>query len=346
MHSKFETAAIIGNFNYQHRSPAWMRVLNEKNMLASRIDEPLSQQNAKKIWFRAQERFLYGPNFFYEKTKTRHKICQLNADLNIFHKSLAFNQDVIRIIKKRSSSINIIYNNDNICGPLKDKAYWRRLKSAVPEFDLILAYRHSCVENYNKMGAKDVFLLQSYYLPWLHYRKGNTNKEFDVVFLGHYENDGRGEILDNLSSKLDGKLIVKGVDWQKYKPKAAWSNADQSPVIMSEYAETIRGSKIALAFFSLLNKDDYTRRVFEIPACGALLMAPRTETLKSLYEEDVEAVYFSDQDELVDKVNFYIKNDQARSKIASNGHDRCLNSGYDIYSRMNEWLEYLKRTSR
>ena len=45
------------------------------------------------------------------------------------------------------------------------------------------------------------------------------------------------------------------------------------------------------------------------------------------------------KDELKDKIQFYLKNDSAREKIANNGYERCRKSGYDIYSRMKQWYD-------
>jgi spore maturation protein CgeB len=57
-----------------------------------------------------------------------------------------------------------------------------------------------------------------------------------------------------------------------------------------------------------------------------------------LYAEDKEAVYYSDADELIDKARYYLNHDAARQRIAEAGLKRCQASGYDIYSRMREWL--------
>jgi spore maturation protein CgeB len=68
------------------------------------------------------------------------------------------------------------------------------------------------------------------------------------------------------------------------------------------------------------------------------MLSQRTETMRSLYTEDKEAIYYDSAEELVDKARFYLANDTEREKIAKAGHKRCIESGYDIYSRMREWL--------
>ena len=103
--------------------------------------------------------------------------------------------------------------------------------------------------------------------------------------------------------------------------------------------KALNGSKIALVFFSTWNKDTFTRRVFEIPVCGTLMLSQRTDTMQTLYQEDKEAVYYSTPEELADKARYYLENDTVRAKIVEASRQRCVDSGYDIYSRMQAWLK-------
>jgi len=63
--------------------------------------------------------------------------------------------------------------------------------------------------------------------------------------------------------------------------------------------------------------------------------------MTSLYEEDKEAVFYRSSEELVDKVRFWLRHEDARRRVAEAGWRRCASSGYDIYSRMREWLKQL-----
>ncbi len=99
---------------------------------------------------------------------------------------------------------------------------------------------------------------------------------------------------------------------------------------------------MALCLFSRLNRDEYTRRVFEIPACGALLLCERTPTMESLYRDGKEAVYFSSPEELVSKAKWLLAAPDEARAIAEAGRQRCLGSGYDVRSRMSEMLAWLR----
>ena len=199
---------------------------------------------------------------------------------------------------------------------------------------------------YEYAGAKKVFLLRSHYLPWLHQRlpqKELVGWESDIACLGHCEPDARIEQMDKLMKSVDVKYRLNGSLWKKYGKGRFWESLDTHELQGYEYVKGINGSKITLTFLSTFNKDTYTRRNFEIPACGSLMLSWRTEDLLSLYEEAKEAEYFSSAEELVDKAKYYLSHERQRQRIAEAGYRKCMDSGYDIYSRMKEWINIVRR---
>jgi glycosyltransferase involved in cell wall biosynthesis len=105
-----------------------------------------------------------------------------------------------------------------------------------------------------------------------------------------------------------------------------------------DYVRAIAGAKIAVVFLSARNRDEYTRRCFEIPAIGTMMLAPRTDEILSLFDEGAEVACFSDARELVEKAIWYAKNDAERRRIATAGRSRCLRDGYDAAGRAREFL--------
>jgi spore maturation protein CgeB len=59
-----------------------------------------------------------------------------------------------------------------------------------------------------------------------------------------------------------------------------------------------------------------------------MLLADRTDEHRELFEEGTEAEYFGDEQELVDKLRFYITHAAVRERIAIKGHERCLRGKY------------------
>ncbi len=79
------------------------------------------------------------------------------------------------------------------------------------------------------------------------------------------------------------------------------------------------------------NNDEYTRRCFEIPACGTMMLSEETATLKVLYLEDEEIVFFDTPQSLLDKVKYFLK-DERYKNVGNNAKNRAELSGYDIDS--------------
>ena len=87
--------------------------------------------------------------------------------------------------------------------------------------------------------------------------------------------------------------------------------------------------------------DQHTTRTFEIPACGSLLLADRTEEHQEFFEEGKEAEFFDSCDELLDKLKFYCSNEAARKRIADGGYKRCKEGGYAYVCRVSGALQAL-----
>ena len=106
-----------------------------------------------------------------------------------------------------------------------------------------------------------------------------------------------------------------------------------------KYSIALKCSKLALGLLSKLIPETTTTRTFEIPAVGGFLLAERTEDHMKLFEEGKEAEFFSGDEELRDKISFYLREDAERNRIARAGNTRCIKSGYHIRDELKKVLE-------
>jgi spore maturation protein CgeB len=60
-----------------------------------------------------------------------------------------------------------------------------------------------------------------------------------------------------------------------------------------------------------------------------------------LFEEGKEAEFFDSEQELLDKVRYYLTHKDKRERIANAGRKRCLTSGYDNESCMRRYIEII-----
>jgi hypothetical protein len=166
-----------------------------------------------------------------------------------------------------------------------------------------------------------------------------------VVFIGHYENDGRLEYLEEIV-KAGYRLRIFGppYEWDELllQSETLKHLAPVHLVWNADYSKAICGAKIALCFFSKLNRDTYTRRCFEIPATGTMLLSEYSDDMASLYSVGKEAEFFKSKQEMIDKVKLYLKDDNLRRRVAAAGQQRVINDGHDIVSRMARVIEQVE----
>ena len=170
--------------------------------------------------------------------------------------------------------------------------------------------------------------------------------EFDVVFVGHYENDERVAFLEQIvESGFKLRLFGPGKYWD---PVLLGSThlASLVPVQLvwgEDYNKALCGAKVALCFMSKLNRDSYTRRCFEIPATRTLLLSEYSDELASLFRAGEDADFFKSK-ELIQKLRLYVDNESLCKSVAQAGYDRVYADGHDVVSRMKQVLEWVEQS--
>ncbi len=343
----------------------WHSELHEEPV--SKAIEELGHRSVRFSWH-----IYFQPQGFWEKIflpilKTQNKymvgpiVGKLNCDLVAMvecekpdvvfvYRGILIRRETLKRIKQVHPSTCLVgYNNDDPFSPLYPKWKWRHFVAGIPEYDLMLAYRLHNLEEYRNAGAKRVELMRSWFIPEMNHPVELTAKEkeqfeCDVVFIGHYENDGRLAYLEEIV-KQGWKLNFygHGYGWHKHILKSD-TLKDYYPlktVWGKDYNKALCGAKIALCFFSKLNRDTYTRRCFEIPASGTLLLSEYSSDLAGLFREGVEADYFNNVEELVHKLSLYLRNDELLETVSQAGYEKVKQSGHDVKSRMKQLLKML-----
>jgi spore maturation protein CgeB len=113
-------------------------------------------------------------------------------------------------------------------------------------------------------------------------------------------------------------------------------------IYSDDYARALSGSRIGIGFLRTISPDQHSTRTFEIPACGSMLLADRSDEHREFYEEGKEAEFFSSAEELTDKAEYYSRNDAARGRVASAGRRRCEASKYAYIHRLAAVLDALR----
>jgi len=88
------------------------------------------------------------------------------------------------------------------------------------------------------------------------------------------------------------------------------------------YAELMRHSKISINFPQ--GPDGYDQckgRVWEILATKSLLLERKNDAIKNFLIPNVHYVEFENEEDLVEKIQYYLDNEKERSYIAQKGYD-------------------------
>ncbi len=262
----------------------------------------------------------------------------------------------LRRIRQRTGAKLASYNNDDPFNPRRHKkGVWTHLilwcwhVAGLREFDLNLVFRPVNVGEALAAGAKNVRVLMPYFVPWIHRPLELSDGErqqydCDVVFVGHYERDGRENFIRALISAGFRVRVFGGEYWNRLAPKDVQrALGTVRPVYGDDYAKAVRSARVSLGLLSRLNRDVYTRRHFEVPACGGVLVSERTPELEKMFKERDEAVFFSSPGELVSRVRELIAAPEKAARIRENGRHRVWQDGHDVVSRMQELVEALRQ---
>ena len=74
----------------------------------------------------------------------------------------------------------------------------------------------------------------------------------------------------------------------------------------------------------LAGRETANMRIFEVTGSGRFLLAEHYDNIENYFEPGVEIETFRDENELIDKIHYYISHPKEREAIAHRGQERCL----------------------
>jgi ADP-heptose:LPS heptosyltransferase/glycosyltransferase involved in cell wall biosynthesis/tRNA G46 methylase TrmB len=168
-------------------------------------------------------------------------------------------------------------------------------------FDVIFSAQKNAVP---ALGPKALWLPAGASIHEVDYQLERT---IDVGFIGHISpkvHQRRKKIIERLQKEIDGFRCFKNV-------------------FLREKAELASQMKIMV---NVSLKNDINFRVFETLACGAMLITDKiyNNGFEELFEDGKHLVTFETEEELIDKIHYYLKHEDQRERIARAGQQRVL----------------------
>lgn len=303
--------------------------------VASEIDI-VNTSAPSSLWYRiAYHLFLYGlpvslPDNGNANKQIRKKIDSAEYDIVWIDKGVVIFPETLAYIKKQSPrTIIISYSPDNMAVRHNQSKQYLR---CVPLYDYIITNKSYIIDDMKKLGAKHVIFVNNSYSKSFHRPielTANERKELggDVGFIGYWEKERCESILYLADHGIKVKVFGDS-KWNKYKQYNPNLTIMGRLLENEDYCKSLHAFRISLCFLRKINFDTQTTRSVEIPACGGFMLAERTDEHQRMFAENTEAVYFSSNEELLEKCLFYLKNEEVRKKISEAGRERCLSSSY------------------
>lgn len=302
--------------------------------IADDVDEVNTSVVQTSLRYRvAYHLFLYGlpiclPDEVGANRKIRELVSKNYYDIVWIDKGITINPQTLLFIKKVSPTTKIVsYSPDNMA--LRHNQSQNYLK-CIPLYDFHFTTKSYILGDMHRLGATCIYFTNKLYEPKFHYPHQLTNDEIarlgeDVGFIGAWEKERCESILYLAQHGIKVK-VYGGGKWKKYKDIP---NLTICPGLFSDdYPKALQAFKISLCFLRKINLDQQTSRTMEIPACGGFMLAERTKEHLALFEEGKEAEFFSTNEELLKKCQYYLSHDEERQCIAKAGTLRCKKSGY------------------
>lgn len=284
--------------------------------------------------------FSQGPGVFSLNRKVISTVRKSAYDIVWVDNKPYLNKCTLKLIKKQQPGariINLLTDDPNG----KFRRSWGLIRKTASLYDDFFVQRLTNIQELKSWGAPRVRICYRSFDPDFH-RPIILNEQdkcfkTQVGFIGTYE-DVRAEYIADLIKKGIPVTVVGdgwegGIGWDLIKPYY------RGPSVYGEaYIKHINGMDIALHFLRHANRDEQDSRTFEIPACKVFMVAERTTLHKQLFEEDKEAVFFDNREELAEKVKYYLSHPELRAEIAANGYEACYRKGYYHSERLKSVL--------
>jgi spore maturation protein CgeB len=264
-------------------------------------------------------------------------------DIVIVFKGLHISADAVRALQRQGAWV-VTINHDDFFS--RNPANWSHVqRQAIPAYDFVFTTREVNVAEVRPLNA-NVELMPFAYYPRIHRITPMTPAErsyfgADVTFVGTWEQE-RCKQLEYLVAQVPARYAIWGNLWgqvSRRSPLRPFIRARD--VMQQDMAKAIGGAQISLGFLRKKNRDDYTQRTFEIPACGGLLLAERTARHLAIYREGVEAEFFDPDrpDELVSKVRALLADPVRSAAIREAGHAALLSQHQTYRDRLERLLQ-------
>lgn len=204
---------------------------------------------------------------------------------------------------------------------------------------------HFCYSIQIQKELESRFGVSASWLPF-GYLKAQKNDSENLIrkvcFIGNPDNE-RARII-NLLIENQLPVVLFGTNWDRYI-----TNSDNHlvetypPIFKEEFTNVAQQYVVQLNLFRKQNEGSHNMRTFEMPALGCLMLAPRSEEHLCLFQEGKEAEFYSNDEELIEKVTHLLNVEEHTIKAYRRfSYERSIASDYSYFNRSKEVFKLLE----
>lgn len=300
-------------------------------------------------------KFLFTPIYLNSKKANNiilNKSEKFKPDFIFFHKPVFVKEKTLQTLKKQNIKL-FSWTGDSI---FYKKNISRDYLKCLPSYDCNFFQNKLNIE----IAEKKFKSKNNQYLPSandnLLYYPVKVNKEeknkfgSDIVFIGTFStNEKRGSWLNKLCRE-GYNVKVYGNRWDRCLKCSCLKKNDKlayKAFYGENFSKIINSSKIIINFLREHNKDSHNSRTFEIIACKGFMLHERNrKEAIDFIKDKKEAVFFGSYKEMKEKIDYYLKNNKEREKIAEAGYKRVQESDCSFICRSKKILDIYNRFNK
>jgi len=209
-------------------------------------------------------------------------------------------------------------------------------------FDLIITSFPHFVEKFKKLGIKSQYQ-QLAFEPRILTKIGKHERRYNVTFIGSFT-----------PHHQKGTKLLEEV--AKHTPIHIWGQGIEYLSPFSPLRKNYHGEVWGLEMFKILAQSkivvnrhigvsgDYANnmRLYETTGMGAMLITDKKKNLNDIFKVGKEVVDYKDAKDLEEKINYFLKQEWKRKKIAKNGQKRTLKD-HNYKNRMSEYAKIINK---
>ncbi|MFX1328191.1 MAG: glycosyltransferase [Promethearchaeota archaeon] len=275
------------DFRYVKNSRAQNFLLYQKlNAFLNNSLYPLLSKSFKTFKF-------YINGYWRKNRELLDKVKNNRYDLVILSKADSINYKIIPKLNKYTKTF--YYFMDQLSNAIRLNAHRYAAMSTWSS-----ASFSDVTQLFRREGANCYHMIEGFNDEIFKPSKNKVAKEFDVIFAGSISSKRENYI--NFLRKNRVNVICFGNGW------------DNDPIYLEKLSDTYNKSKIVLNFTR--GKIGISDRVVFVLGTNSFLISEYCHDIEKFFEKGIHLEWFKTKSDLLNLINFYLKNDEIREKIA------------------------------